>query len=196
MEIGNPVLVLANPGGRGLRVTFGFVPGIERTFRGPRGRRITGSLEHTAPLPPGSSGGPVLDAGGPLLRLNTNRLGHGFSLALPPRPPPPAPPHALAPGDTPPHPPPGAAPAPPHVAGHAARTSARRATCPGPGRPNQTPHPPDTPGNTPGRDELPPRPPGGPPPPCPPPPHPRCRQPQWHARNWSCAGARRPRRPA
>jgi len=82
-EIGMPVFALANPGGRGLRVTFGFVSGIERTFRGPRGRRITGSLEHTAPLLPGSSGGPVLDAAGQLLGINTNRLGEGFYLAIP-----------------------------------------------------------------------------------------------------------------
>ena len=82
-ELGQPVFALSNPGGRGLRVTFGFVSGIERTFRGPRGRRITGSLEHTAPLLPGSSGGPVLNAGGELLGINTNRLGEGFYLAIP-----------------------------------------------------------------------------------------------------------------
>jgi serine protease Do len=82
-EIGMPVFALANPGGRGLRVTFGFVCGVERTFRGPRGHRITGSLEHTAPLLPGSSGGPVLNAGGQLLGINTNRLGEGFYLAIP-----------------------------------------------------------------------------------------------------------------
>jgi serine protease Do len=81
--IGTPVFALANPGGRGLRVTFGFVSGTERSFRGPRGRRITGSLEHTAPLLPGSSGGPVLDAAGQLLGINTNRLGDGFYLAIP-----------------------------------------------------------------------------------------------------------------
>jgi len=81
--IGTPVFALANPGGRGLRVTFGFVSGIDRTFRGPRGLRITGSLEHTAPLLPGSSGGPVLDAAGQLLGINTNRLGEGFYLAIP-----------------------------------------------------------------------------------------------------------------
>src|SRR5215469_14892766 len=81
--IGTPVFALANPGGRGLRATFGFVSGVERTFRGPRGRRITGSLEHTAPLLPGSSGGPVLDAAGQLLGINTNRLGEGFYLAIP-----------------------------------------------------------------------------------------------------------------
>jgi serine protease Do len=82
-ETGTPVFALANPGGRGLRVTFGFVSGVERTFRGPRGRRITGSLEHTAPLLPGSSGGPVLTAAGQLLGINTHRLGEGFYLAIP-----------------------------------------------------------------------------------------------------------------
>src|ERR1700735_1431654 len=81
--IGTPVFALANPGGRGLRVTFGFVSGIDRSFRGPRGVRITGSLEHTAPLLPGSSRGPVVDAGGRLLAINTNRLGDGFYLAIP-----------------------------------------------------------------------------------------------------------------
>ena len=82
-QIGEPVFAAANPGGRGLRVTFGFISGVERTFRGPRGRRITGSLEHTAPLLPGSSGGPVLDASGQLLAINTSRLGEGFYLAIP-----------------------------------------------------------------------------------------------------------------
>src|SRR5215472_2218881 len=81
--IGMPVFALANPGGRGLRVTFGTVSGIDRSFRGPRGLRITGSLEHTAPLLPGSSGGPVLDGAGQLLGINTNRLGEGFYLAIP-----------------------------------------------------------------------------------------------------------------
>jgi S1-C subfamily serine protease len=81
--IGTAVFALSNPGGRGQRATFGFVSGIERSFRGPRGRRITGSLEHTAPLLPGSSGGPVLDAEGHLLGINTNRLGEGFYLAIP-----------------------------------------------------------------------------------------------------------------
>ena len=81
--VGAPVFALANPGGRGLRVTLGFVTGIERSFRGPRGRRITGSIEHDAPLLPGSSGGPIVSADGRLLGLNTNRLGEGFYLAIP-----------------------------------------------------------------------------------------------------------------
>jgi hypothetical protein len=82
VRVGTPVFALANPGGQ-LRVTFGLVSAVGRAFRGPRGRRIAGSIEHTAPLPRGASGGPVVDAAGRLLGIDTNRLGDGFYLALP-----------------------------------------------------------------------------------------------------------------
>jgi serine protease Do len=80
---GAPVLALANPGGRGLRTTFGLVSATGRGFRGPRGRRVAGSIEHTAPLPRGSSGGPLVDPQGNLLGLNAVRRDGGFILALP-----------------------------------------------------------------------------------------------------------------
>lgn len=82
LAIGSPVMALGNPAGRGPRVTFGFVSGVGRSFRGPRGRRVAGAVEHTAPLMPGSSGGPVVDPEGRLLGINTNRLGSGFYLAI------------------------------------------------------------------------------------------------------------------
>jgi serine protease Do len=81
--IGAPVLALANPGGRGLRVTLGFVSAEGRSFRGPRGRRIGGAVEHTAPLPRGSSGGPLVGPGGHLLGVNALRLDGGLILAVP-----------------------------------------------------------------------------------------------------------------
>ena len=81
--IAEPVIALANPGGRGLRATFGQVSATGRSFRGPRGRRIGGSLEHTAPLPRGSSGGPLVDGEHRLLGLNSIRLEGGLILALP-----------------------------------------------------------------------------------------------------------------
>ncbi|MEX0658318.1 MAG: trypsin-like peptidase domain-containing protein [Egibacteraceae bacterium] len=81
--LGTLVVALANPGGRGLRATLGFVSATDQTFRGPRGRRITGSIEHSAPLAHGSSGGPLLDREGRVVGLNTNRLRGGFYLALP-----------------------------------------------------------------------------------------------------------------
>jgi serine protease Do len=80
--VGTPIVALGNPNGHGPRVTFGFVSGVGRSFRGPRGRRVAGAVEHTAPLMPGSSGGPVVDLEGRLLGINTNRLGNGFYLAI------------------------------------------------------------------------------------------------------------------
>jgi serine protease Do len=80
--IGTPVFALANPGGRGLRVTFGTVSSANRSFRGPRGRRIQGAIEHTAALPRGSSGGPLVDGDGRLLGVNSIRLDGNLILAL------------------------------------------------------------------------------------------------------------------
>ena len=83
VEIGRAVFALANPGGRGLRVTPGFVSSTARSFRGPRGRRIAGAIEHTAPLPRGSSGGPLIDSSGRLLGINAVRVDGGLILAIP-----------------------------------------------------------------------------------------------------------------
>src|SRR5829696_2903045 len=73
----------ADPSGRGLRVTFGLVSATGRSFRGPGGRRVGGSIEHTAPLPRGSSGGPLVDPDGRLLGLNAVRREGGLILAVP-----------------------------------------------------------------------------------------------------------------
>jgi serine protease Do len=80
--VGAPVVALGNPGGRGLRATLGFVAAADRSFRGQRGRRVTGALEHTAPLPRGSAGGPLLDADGRLLGVNLLRLDGGLIIAV------------------------------------------------------------------------------------------------------------------
>lgn len=81
--IGSAVFAAAATPTGGPRVSFGFVSSVARAFRGPGGRRISGSVEHTAPLAPGSSGSPLLDADGALVGVNTNRVGEGFYLALP-----------------------------------------------------------------------------------------------------------------
>jgi serine protease Do len=81
--IGTPVYALADPGGRGLRVTAGAVASAARSLRGPRGRLLAGLIEHTAPLPRGSGGGPLLAGDGRLLGINALRVDEGFLLALP-----------------------------------------------------------------------------------------------------------------
>ncbi len=80
---GSPVFAVSNPGGRGLQVTVGFVSSAIGEFRGPRGRKIQGSVEHTAPLARGSSGSPIVDGQGRIVGVNTNRLGEGFYAAIP-----------------------------------------------------------------------------------------------------------------
>ncbi|MGB9376784.1 MAG: S1C family serine protease [Mycobacteriales bacterium] len=78
-----PVFAVSASGSGTVRVTFGTVSAVGRAFRGPRGRRISGSVEHTAPLPRGSSGSAVVTPAGELLGISTHRLGEGFYLALP-----------------------------------------------------------------------------------------------------------------
>jgi serine protease Do len=80
--LGAPVVALGNPGGRGLRATLGFVAAADRSFRGSRGRRVSGALEHTAPLPRGSAGGPLLDPEGRMLGVNLLHLDGGLIIAL------------------------------------------------------------------------------------------------------------------
>ena len=113
---GSPVIALSNPGGRGLRATLGFVSATGRSFRGPRGRRIRGTIEHTAPLPRGSSGGPLVDTEGRLLGLNSVRMDGGLILAIPADASTRERAEALARGETPVRPKLGVAIAPPHVA--------------------------------------------------------------------------------
>jgi serine protease Do len=83
LTIGSAVFGVGASHGGGSRITFGLVSAVARAFRGPGGRPIEGSVEHTAPLAPGSSGGPLVDASGRLVGVNTNRIGEGFYLALP-----------------------------------------------------------------------------------------------------------------
>jgi serine protease Do len=75
------VVVAVTAGRQRLRTTWGQITGADHGFRGPRGRRIAGAIEHTAPSAAGSSGAPVLDRDGKVVAVNTHRIEHGFYLA-------------------------------------------------------------------------------------------------------------------
>lgn len=82
-DIGDDVFALADPGGSGLRATHGAVSGVPTQLRGRRGRPVEGVVEHTAPLPRGSGGGPLVDGEGRVIGVNALRQPGGFILALP-----------------------------------------------------------------------------------------------------------------
>jgi serine protease Do len=75
------VVITVTAGRHRRRSGWGQVTAVEAAFRGPRGRRITGALEHTAPSGAGSSGAPVLDRSGKVVGINTHRIEQGFYLA-------------------------------------------------------------------------------------------------------------------
>lgn len=79
---GDVVFALSR-GGHRVRISFGMVSSVDVAFDGPRGRQVHGGIEHTAPLVRGASGGPVADASGHVVGLNTHRTGRGFYVARP-----------------------------------------------------------------------------------------------------------------
>jgi S1-C subfamily serine protease len=79
--VAGDVVVAVTAGRHRRRAAWGQVTATEAGFRGPRGRPISGALEHTTPCGAGSSGAPVLDRAGRVVAINTHRLEHGFYLA-------------------------------------------------------------------------------------------------------------------
>jgi serine protease Do len=79
-ELGSNVFALGDPG-TGLRITEGRVSAAPLEIRSATGGSLA-ALEHTAPLPRGTGGGPLLDEDGALVGVNVLRGDPGFILAL------------------------------------------------------------------------------------------------------------------
>ena len=78
---GHIVLAVGRPGD--LEVTFGIVSGLSGSFRSWRGGQVNTLIQTTAELLPGFSGGPLVDAGGRVVGINSWNFGRGVSRALP-----------------------------------------------------------------------------------------------------------------
>ena len=77
-------IVLALGGqGADLQVTFGIVSGLSGSFRSWRGAQVDGLIQTTAELLPGFSGGPLVDAEGRVIGINSWNFGQGVSRAIP-----------------------------------------------------------------------------------------------------------------
>jgi S1-C subfamily serine protease len=81
LRVGNLVLALGRPDG--IQVTIGVVSALGGSFRSWRGGEHAGLIQSTAELLPGFSGGPLLDAEGGIVGINSWNYGRGISRTLP-----------------------------------------------------------------------------------------------------------------
>jgi S1-C subfamily serine protease len=82
LRVGHLVLALGRPG-KTVQATLGIVSALGQEWRTPAGGKIDRYLQTDVVMYPGFSGGPLVDAGGHLLGLNTSGLLRGVSLAVP-----------------------------------------------------------------------------------------------------------------
>jgi S1-C subfamily serine protease len=82
---GQLAIAIGNPLGFESTVSTGVVSALGRSLRGRGGRLIDNVLQHTAPLNPGNSGGPLVSSGGRLLGINTAIIARsqGIGFAVP-----------------------------------------------------------------------------------------------------------------
>jgi S1-C subfamily serine protease len=76
-------IVLAVGQAGDLQVTFGIVSGLSGSFRSWRGGQVESLIQTTAELLPGFSGGPLVDAEGRVIGINSWNFGQGVSRAIP-----------------------------------------------------------------------------------------------------------------
>ena len=82
LRVGHLVLALGRPG-QNVRATLGIVSALGKSWNTPAGGHLDRYLQTDVVMYPGFSGGPLVDATGHVLGLNTSALLRGISMTVP-----------------------------------------------------------------------------------------------------------------
>ena len=79
---GQLAIAIGNPLGFDATVSAGVISALGRSLSGPRGQLIEDVIQHTAPLNPGNSGGPLVASGGRVLGINSAMAGRSQAIGF------------------------------------------------------------------------------------------------------------------